>query len=100
MYCLVVFLIFKDFLQAYEAVSSSLGKFAPPPGIRAPFFAPEQGIRQKICLGGRDSLAQKNFPGGCPVYPIGIDWTLNRIDFFLGMVLPKDNRHQPHTSLL
>ena len=37
--------------------------FAPPPGIRPSFLAPGQGIRQKNCPGGRDSLAQKQFPG-------------------------------------
>ena len=39
--------------------------FAPPPGIRPSFFVLGQVIRQKTCPGGRDSLAQKNFPGGC-----------------------------------
>ena len=29
------------------------------------FFAPGQGIRQKNCPGGQDSLAQKTFPRGC-----------------------------------
>ena len=49
----------EQFIQVWE-------NFAPPPGIRPSFFAPGQGIRQKNCLGGRDSLAPKNFPGGCP----------------------------------
>ena len=42
------------------------GNFAPSQGIRPSFFAPGHGIRQKNCPGGRDSLAQKNFPGDCP----------------------------------
>ena len=49
----------EQFLRVWE-------NFAPPPGIRPSAFAPGQGIRQKICPGGRDSLAQKNFPRGCP----------------------------------
>ena len=59
----------EQFLRVWE-------NFAPPPGIRPSFFAPGQGIRQKKnCPGGRDSLAQKSFPGGCPggMYPVGID---------------------------
>ena len=55
----------QQFLRAWE-------NFAPSPGIRPSFFAPGQGIRQKNCPGGRDSLAQKNFPGG-GMYPVGID---------------------------
>ena len=49
----------EQFLRVWE-------NLAPPPGIRLSFFAPGQRIRQKNCPGGRDSLAQKNFPRGCP----------------------------------
>ena len=53
----------KDFLQALEAVSSSLGKFAPPPGIR-PSFCPGTGeLDKKISwVAGIRSL-KKIFPG-------------------------------------
>ena len=67
MYCLVVFSIFLGLFASLRSSFFDFRKnFAPPPGIRPSFWAPGQGIRPKNCPGGRDSLAQKNFPGSCP----------------------------------
>ena len=63
MYCLVVFFILKDFCKLKEQFLRVWENFAPPPRIRPSFFAPGQGIRQKIArVAGIRSL--KNiFPG-------------------------------------
>ena len=42
------------------------GKILPHPReFNHHFLSRGQGIGQKNCSGGRDSLAQKNFPEGC-----------------------------------
>ena len=43
------------------------GKLLPHPREFDHHFLPRaRELDKKICPGGRDSLAQKNFPGGCP----------------------------------
>ena len=61
---------FLNFLRIFESLSGSLfefGKILPHPLEFDHHFSPGAGIRQKkTCPGGWDSLAQKNFPRGCP----------------------------------
>ena len=67
LYCLVVFLTFKGFSASLKSSFFEFGKILPHPREFDHHFLPRgQGIRQKNCPGGRDSLAQKNFPRGCP----------------------------------
>ena len=54
-------------------------KILPHPREFDHHFLPRgRELDKKICPGGRDSLAQINFPGGCPgvMYPVGIDWDI------------------------
>ena len=54
----------RTFCKLKGGVSSNLGKFCPTPGEFDHHFLPRgRELDKKICLGGRDSLAQKNFPG-------------------------------------
>ena len=50
---------FKDFCKLKEQFLRIWENFAPHPGIRPSL------LDKKNCPGGRDSLAQKNFPLGC-----------------------------------
>ena len=49
----------EQFLRVWE-------NFAPPPGIRPSFFAPGQGIRQKILPGWSGFARSKKFSRGLP----------------------------------
>ena len=67
MYCLVVFLIFKGFFASLKSSFFDFGKILPHPREFDHHFLPRgRELDKKNCPGGRDSLAQKNFPGGCP----------------------------------
>ena len=66
MYCLVVFLIFLGFFASLKSSFFEFGKILPHPQEFDHHFLPRgRELDKKNCPGGRDSLAQKNFPGGC-----------------------------------
>ena len=58
----------EQFLRVWE-------NFAPPPGIRPSFFAPEQGIRQKNLPEWPGLARSKKFSPGLHggMYSVGID---------------------------
>ena len=61
---------FLDFLRIFCKVKGEFfkfGKIFPTPGEFDHHFLPQgRELDKKNCPGGRDSLTQKNFPGGCP----------------------------------
>ena len=62
---------FLNFLRIFLASLRSnffeSGKILPHPREFDHHFLPRgRELDKKICLGGRDLLAQKNFPWGCP----------------------------------
>ena len=57
----------KDFFASLRSSFFEFGKILPHPREFDHHFLPRgRELDKKFCPGGRDSLAQKNFPGGCP----------------------------------
>ena len=59
---------FLNFLRSFCKLKEQFRvweNFSSPREFDHHFLPQGQGIRQKSYPGGRDSLAQKNFPGGC-----------------------------------
>ena len=67
---------FRDFFASLNSSFFEFGKILPHPREFDHHFLPRgRELDKKNCPGGRDSLAQKNFPGG-GMYPVGIDWDI------------------------
>ena len=68
--------ILRIFFASLRSRFFEFGKILPHPREFDHHFLPRsRELDKKICPAGRDSLAQKKFPGDCPggMYPVGID---------------------------
>ena len=87
---------FKDFFASLRSSFFESGKILPHPWEFVHHFLPRgRELDKKTCPGGRDSLAQKNFPRGCPggMYPVGIHWDIILL-FILGVYLPSASHNR------
>ena len=93
---------FLNFLRIFFASLRSsffeFGKILPHPREFDHHFLPRgRELDKKFCPGGRDSLAQKNFPRGCPGGDVP-SWNRLRHYFDSGLFMKLRHRHSEKGS--